>query len=143
MFLYEFVTPSDPITFKAENDKIAFCCALILGSGKACCTNVDSGESIPSLLIFSTNPEKEIEDFLGSAIDVFMKDHLKSVSESFSTFAYGKPSERKTYDAALEAITDAEKLKEFKSKHEDVNRSSMSKWVQHAWKLSEKILIQK
>jgi hypothetical protein len=47
MFLYEFVTPSDPITFKAENDKIAFCCALILGSGKACCTNVDSGESIP------------------------------------------------------------------------------------------------
>lgn len=143
MYLYEFITPSDPITFKAENDKIAFCCALILGSGKAGCTNLDLDEQIPSLLIFSSNPEKEIEDFLGSPIDVFMKDHLKSVSESFSSFAYGKPSERRVYDADLEAITDADKLKEFKLKHEDTNRSSMSKWVEYAWKISEKLLIEK
>ena len=32
---YQLITPSDPITFKAESDKIAFFCALVLGSGKA------------------------------------------------------------------------------------------------------------
>ncbi len=43
MNIYKFVTPSDSITFKAENDKIAYACVLFLGNGKAGCENCTSG----------------------------------------------------------------------------------------------------
>jgi len=56
MNIYEFITPSDPITFKADDDKVAFTCALLLGNGKAGCTNLKTGDSIPTMLMFAKDP---------------------------------------------------------------------------------------
>jgi len=53
MNIYEFITPSDPITFKADDDKVAFVCAAILGKGQAGCENKTTGESLPTMLMFS------------------------------------------------------------------------------------------
>lgn len=139
MTIYEFVTPSDPITFKAENDKVAFCCAVILGNGKGGCENTTTRESIPSLLAFSRNPDEDIEKFIGCPLKEFVSDNIDSIQTSFESFAYATVSERKTYDNAIEAITDPERLKEFKQKHEDQNRTSMSKWVQGAWNYAQSI----
>lgn len=50
--LYEFITPSDPITFHAADDGVAFCVATLLGNGKAGCKNCDTGESLSSMTAF-------------------------------------------------------------------------------------------
>jgi hypothetical protein len=138
MNIYELITPSDPITFKAINDKVAFICALLLGNGKAGCKNALTGENIPTMLAFSSDPEKEMISFIGGDVSEFIESNKKDISKCFLSFAYGSVSDRQTYDSAIEAITEPEKLKEFKEKHEDQNRSSLSKWVQHAWNYGEK-----
>lgn len=141
MNTYELITPGDPITFKADNDKVAFMCALLLGNGKAGCTNDDTGESVPSLMLFCTAPDAEIRAYLDCDPKQFIEDNRQHISYCFASFSYGRPSERRDYDDAIEAITDPEKLKEFKAKHEDRNRSSMSKWVANAWKMGERFSI--
>jgi len=139
MNIYEFITPSDPITFKTDDDKIAFTCALLIGNGKAGCTNLTTDQNIPTMMMFSKDPDKEISDYLGCDMGNFIKSNRGKIADCFKSFAYGSISDRQTYDNACEAITDHEKLKEFKAKHEDQNRSSMSKWVQYAWNLADKM----
>ena len=52
---------------------------------------------------------------------------------------YGGVSDRRTYDSAIKAITEKEKLEEFKKQHENENRTSMSEWVKTAWRYGEKL----
>lgn len=137
--VYELVTPSDPITFLASGDKVALVCALLLGNGKAGCTRED-GIKIESLWIFHPDPMPEIEKILGEPMDIFIDSNRQSLSDCFKSFAYGDFKDRKQYDAAIAAITDPEKLIEFKKTHEDVHRTSMSKWVKAAWEMGENIL---
>lgn len=139
MNIYEFITPSDPITFKSDDDKVAFACSLLLGNGQAGCENKSTGESLPTMLMFVADPNKEIEKFIGEDFKSFIHANKPKIKACFDSFAYGSVSERKTYDDALEAITDPEKLKEFKAKHEDKNRTSMSKWVKGAWQYAERL----
>lgn len=139
MNIYEFITPSDPITFKADDDKVAFACALILGNGKAGCTNLKTGDKIPTLLMFAQDPDKNITEFIGCDLDGFVEANKPKIAECFKSFAYGSKSDRETFDDACEAITDPEKLKQFKAKHEDKNRSSMSQWVKAAWQHGERM----
>ena len=140
MNIYKFITPSDPITFKTDDDKVAFTCALLLGNGKAGCDNKTTGESLPTMLMFAKDPEKDIQEFIGGDLKEFIKANKHKISDCFKSFAYGSVYERVAFDDACDAITDPEKLKEFKAKHEDKNRSSMSQWVKHAWRLGENIL---
>ena len=141
MNIYEFVTPSDPITFKADNDKIAFVCALILGNGKTGCIKVPNGNeeevNLRTILMFDPDPEKTILDFLGSDIPTFANRNKPKIKECFNSFCYGSVSDRKIYDSTLEAITDPQKLKDFKDKNEN-ERTSMSDWVKGAWKLANR-----
>jgi hypothetical protein len=142
MNIYELITPSDSITFKTDDDKVAYSCALILGSGKAGCSRRDENNnevSIPSLLLFDSEPETTIKEYLGETLDEFLDSHKQKIIDCFKSFAYGSIEDRKTYDDALEAITDDEKRKEFQSKHEDRNRTSMSRWVQGAWNIAKKL----
>lgn len=139
MNVYEFITPSDPITFKADDNKVAFTCALLLGNGKAGCDNKTTGESIPTMLMFSKEPEKEIENFIGGSLKEFIEANKQKIKECFNSFAYGSVADRQTFDDACEAITEPEKLTAFKAKHEDKNRSSMSQWVKGAWSYAERL----
>jgi hypothetical protein len=131
--IYEFITPSDPITFKADDDKIAIAVSLLLGNGKAGCRKED-GESLPTMYLFHSDPLPEIEKSLGESLETFIDSNKDAIATAFDSFAYGSIEDRKQYDDATEAITDPAKLEEFKSKHEDRHRSSMSQWVQMAWK---------
>lgn len=136
--IYEFITPSDPITFIAHDDKVACLCSVLLADGKAGC-NREDGESIPSLYIFDPDPIPQIEKYLGSSIDDFIAHNKESIADCFKSFSYGNFKSRKQYDAAIEAITDPAKLETFKNKHEDNNRTSMSGWVKHAWRMGESL----
>jgi hypothetical protein len=136
MNIYEFITPSDPITFKTDCDKVAFACALILGDGKAGCNKLDdngnSNVSIPTMIMFTSEPDKVIEDFLGMELQDFVEQNKPKIKECFASFCYGKPSDRKKYDSAVESISDPVALEEFKKNHEN-QRTSMSAWVKQAW----------
>lgn len=142
MKIYEFVTPSDPITFKADDDKIAYTCALLLGQGKAGCRRHDENgneESLPTMLMFCKDADAEIKEFIGGDFDDFIEQNKKKIGEAFSSFMYGGVSDRRTYDNAIKEITEKEKLEEFKKQHENENRTSMSEWVKTAWRYGEKL----
>lgn len=133
---YEFITPSDPITFKAESDQVAFFCALVLGGGKAGMSREDGAKTESPMVFMQSDPMPWIEEYLGRELQAFSDANILEIAACFRSFAYGNFSDRAQYDEAVEAITDPEKLKSFKSKHEDRNRSSMSQWVGMAWKMA-------
>ena len=142
--IYEFITPSDPITFLSDDDKVAFLCSVVLGNGKAGCKRIDeNGKEIrlPSMLMFDSEPEKAIDDFLCEPLGSFFEKNKQKIKDCFDSFAYGTIEDRQKYDDALSAIADPEKQKEFKLKHEDENRSSMSQWVKGAWQSAKNIKI--
>ena len=132
--LYEFITPSDPVTFAAPDDKVAFVCALLLGNGKAFCTRED-GESVASCILFAPpgTLETRCQEILGMSLDEYLTAHREPLATAFESFAYGDFDSRRQYDAAIKAITEPDKLAEFKAEHEDRKRTSLSKWVKAAW----------
>lgn len=132
MNTYEFITPSDRITFKAQDDKIAYACALVLGNGKAGCKKSD-GTNLQTMLMCHPEPMEPITSFLGKNLDDFIEGNLLLISECLESFAYTSITGREQYDRELEAISDLDEKQKFKLKHEDANRTSMSKWVQQAW----------
>lgn len=138
--IYEFVTPSDAITFRAENDMIAFMVCLFLGEGKAGC-HKENGESINTMtaFIFNEDARKEVyREYCGTDdLQSVFDENISKVVNSLKSFSYGSISDRKQYDDAIEAITDPAKLKEFQNKHEDRNRTSTSKWVSYAWETAK------
>ena len=139
--LYEFITISDPITFRASNNSIAFVVATALGQGNAGCENRDTGESIDSMTAFMPDNERQevYRNYCGEDVKAFIIEHAQEIADAYKSFAYGSVSERRTYDAAIAAITDPKKLEEFKTVHEDQNRTSLSRWVDFAWKQGEEI----
>jgi len=139
MNIYDFITPSDPITFKAKDDKIALCCALLIGNGKVSCKNLDTGKSVPSLLIFSDNPEKAIDDFLGENPKEFINSNKSNIIECLESFAYVTHYNRARYDADCASQKDLEELKKFKDRHEERKRTSTSGWVKAAWDFAQEM----
>jgi len=55
------------------------------------------------------------------------------------SFAYGDLEDRRTYQSALDAITEPEKRKAFTTGWEDRRRSSMNRIVQRAWHIAERL----
>lgn len=131
MHTYEFITPSDAITFRADNNAIAYAVALYLGSGKAACQRED-GVEIDCMLLFATPEEtkKSILDNLGMEFKDFMEANKAAVAAAFSSFAYTSIAGRKQYDERLTAASD---VTAFKAAHEDKKRTSLSRWVNTAW----------
>jgi hypothetical protein len=139
--IYEFITVSDPITFIAESDAIAWMVASLLGEGTGGCTRED-GKDINTMTAFLPESKRHeiYMEYIGTEdIGTYVKEHKKEISDSFLSFAYGSIGQRKQYDAAIAAITDADKLKQFKAQHEDTQCTSMSRWVDYAWSLGEKL----
>jgi hypothetical protein len=139
--IYEFITISDPITFIAENDSIAWMVASLIGEGMAGCTRED-GESLNTMTAFASESELPAiyrKYIRTENIGEYVKEHEKEISDALLSFAYGGIMQRKQYDAAIAAITDPEKLKQFKAQHEDTKRTSVSRWVNYAWSLGERI----
>jgi hypothetical protein len=137
--IYEFITTSDPMTFVAESDAIAWMAASLLGEGNAGCQRED-GKDINTLTAFAPEDKRtEIYmEYIGTEnLSEYVKEHGNEIADAFLSFAYGSINERKQYDAAIAAITDPDKMKQFKAQHEETQRTSMSRWVDYAWKLGE------
>ena len=133
--LYEFITPSDGITFHATTDAVAFCAAVILGGGKAFCTRED-GVKLDTCVAFMKDDamEETLLARLGMRLGEFIEANKPALADAFDSFAYTKMHNRAEYDAALAACTTDECLAAFRAKHDDEKRTSMSQWVKAAWK---------
>jgi hypothetical protein len=138
MYTYEFITPSDPITFNAENDKIAFICAFLLANGKAECKRMENDKEviIPSMLLISETPNKDINDYLGMEMKTFIDANKRIIRACFESFAYTDIKGRIAYDNVYKALKNPSELKDFKERHEYNNRTSSSEWVKYAWTFS-------
>lgn len=141
MKIYDLINPSDRITFEAPSHAVAYYVALLVGGGRLGC-DCEDGTSLDTLLWFATKEqvEESIEKNLGTNdLDSFLETNWEVAVAALNSFAYGSVGDRKIYNASLAAITDPEKLAEFKAVHEDWMRSSMSQWVDYAWQLAGNI----
>lgn len=137
--LYELITANEPVTFKAVNDKVAFACALMVGSGRAGCLNIETGRHLPCLLLFNPNPDEAIKEYLGVDAKKFFEDNKALIVDSLNSFAYGKASDRIIYDTALESITDINKMNEFMERYEDAQSKYIPQYVKYAWSLAKEL----
>lgn len=123
MKLYEFITPSDPITFYAPDNDIAEAVAIIVGSGKAGIKAVDGNET-PNTLIFLTGFTNKQEDRFRAT----MENRGKEVIAAGKTFAVCEVAYREEYDELTENSTNTKRVKRWDDRH----RSSMSDWCGYA-----------
>jgi len=68
----------------------------------------------------------------------FVEANRAAIADCYLSFSYGDFHSRREYEAALNAITEPDKLREFKEFHEDIRRSSLNAWVKYAWELGER-----
>jgi hypothetical protein len=86
--VFELVNPSDEILFDAPDAKVAFVCALLVGSGAYPAKAKETGEDAGGFLLFAANADAEIESRLGMTGDQFVRENAVAVNACFKTFRY-------------------------------------------------------
>lgn len=126
--LYEFVQPSDCITFEAENDDIAKAVCIYVGNGH-CFLKNESGEMLSGTchLFDEFTPEelKVLEDVIDNK-DMRFVDALKS-------FACCSFEDREIYKEITKNYTNQDKINVWHDKH----RTSLTDWAAYARKEAE------
>jgi len=121
--LYEFITPSDPITFYAPDNDIAEAVSIYVGNGKAGTNRADEKDGPHTLIAFSSWGEGQEERVSGT-----MSKRINEVIEAAHTFAVTSIADRPVYDDYTNNGQDKEKI----DKWDDIRRSSMSDWCGYA-----------
>lgn len=139
MNLYQLIVPSESITFYAEEDKVAYACAVIIGSGKAGCKRMQGKLEyvLYTALASYNNPNEIMLQNLETELEDFVEQHKEEISKALQSFAHVSPDQRKEYDDACSQIKDPAALVDYMLDHENRNRKTQAKLVQYAWKLSE------
>lgn len=132
---YELINPSDPYTFIAPDKEVAalvvFTISTLYGA-----KSKDGSEEIP-VFIFGGSAEWYQEEF-GRTPDEGLADRRKQVAGALGSFMYGHFEDRKRYTAALRAITDPERLDQFKAEWQD-GHSSLNDIGTYAHKMAKRI----
>lgn len=134
MKLYEFITPSDPITFYAPDNDIAEAVGLIVGRGKAGIQYTDERRNkdlIPNTMTIFSGWDNGQE----VRVRKTMKNRLSEIIAAGKTFAVCSPAFREEYDELTDNGSNDERVKKWDAKH----RSSMSDWCTFARSLKRKI----
>ena len=143
MHTYNFITPSDPITFKTDDDKVAMAACLIIGQGQAGALRLDEVSGIeikiPSLTIFDKDASKTIENYLGIDLGKYLEQNEPKIAECLASFAYTTMEDRAKFDKEFSKITDPKKKNEFLIKHDKKKRTSVSQWCNTAWSYARAI----
>lgn len=119
---YKLINPSDPYTFVAKDFETAALTVLVLGKGGYGAEPKYGSEKVPTFL-FGGCEEWFVKTF-GRTLDEAFSARSKDITEALETFAFGSFNDRRRYEAALAAITDAEKKEKFIADWND-QRSSL------------------
>jgi len=111
---YNFVNPSDPYTFIAEDFETAALVVRLLGLAYGAEPKDGNGESVP---IFLFGGEKDADEWYMAQFHHTPKEGLNEkrvpIADALLSFMLGSFEDRRRYEAALAAITDPEKREEF------------------------------
>jgi hypothetical protein len=134
MKLYEFITPSDPITFYAADDDIAQVVGIYVGNGQAGVSPCagDKNRKIETMHFFGPLPNDIMQK-----MEKVAKERLDDFLEAAHSFAVCNPDQRVIYDEYTNNGKDKSKVE----KWDDKNRSSMNDWCKYARSLKAKIKI--
>lgn len=105
--IYGFITPSQELTFKADDDKVAFMCAYIVGEGNTSCIRIDEkGEKveIPTLLYLNKDHEAFATEYLGEHPSEFTIKNWDKMIECFDSFVGCNLTSREEYDRRVDEI---------------------------------------
>lgn len=130
MNLYEFVNPSDMITFYAVDDEIAQAVTIYIGSGKAMLRVQNDEREMPPTTFLFTPMDPEVEARLKSV----MEDRFDAFLEAAHSFACCSFSDREIYDDYTSNGKNSEKVEKWHDKH----LTSMSDFCKYARSLKKK-----
>lgn len=142
MSVYEFINPSDALTFEGNDDNVAAAAALILGQGQAGLRPLDGDterEVLPLMLLwgdgeFETWLEKRgIGDF-----SEFADKHRNEIVAFLRSVVYGDERDRRAFDVMI-SETAPERLQIVRDKWNDARRSSLTDWATAALKTAERL----
>lgn len=132
---YEFINPSDPYTFLAKNFEIATLTVFVIGTQYGA-KSKDGSEEVP--VFFLGGSDEWYQEQFGRTVEEGINTYKKEIAEALASFMLGDFEDRKRYDAALNAITDPDKKKEFIEVWQD-GRSSINDIGTYAHKIAEKL----
>ncbi len=131
MQLYEFITPSDPITFYAPDIDVAEAISLFVGNGKAGFRSFDNIKTPNTMTVFSGGIQGEQLERFKKVMD----ERIDEVIAAGRTFAVCSKSYREEYDTLTENSTNTEQIEKWDERH----RSSMNNWCGYARSLKIKV----
>ncbi len=136
--IYKMITPSDPLTFLADDDKIAIAATIILGRGMAGLEEGERDLSGKTLFLFATKEyfDEQTKATLGSDLAEFFKANRVKLADAFDSFATMTVKERRLLEEA-KAHMSAEEFAKFRAKIDDEYRSSLNRWSEYAWDLAK------
>ncbi len=133
--LYELVNPSDKYIFEAKNREVAALTVFSLSTAYGATAKEDyENNNIPVFILGGARDWYE-ETFKRTP-DEGMDELRNDVSAALSSFMLGDFEDYRRYQAALEAITDDEKRKDFIATWQD-GRSSLNDIGTYAHELGE------
>lgn len=139
MRLYEMVTPSDSLTFYAEDEKIAIAVTLFIGGGKAGLLRENGEQVRGTLLLFTTGLKAAatIDGLLGMPLGDFIEANRLKIADAMDTFATMDRHQRTMIDEARNYMT-PENFRKFRASVDDKARTSLSAWSEYAWKCADR-----
>ena len=127
MNLYEFIQPSDSITFYAEDDDVAFAATIIVGNAHCFANRI--GEDGKTTAVEGTSLYiGKVPDEIIERLKHLLETRAAEIFAAFKTFAVCSPGCRKEYDVYTENSTNEERWKEW----DDRKRTSMTNWCGYA-----------
>ena len=142
MPLYELINPSDPITFHAASDTVAFVVATWVGNGQTPAKNTETEEDVGGLFLFATEEDiaAEIKQKLGTkTIGAYISDNAEEVMQALLSFAVCDAPYRDTYDECVQRREAGQERDRFKLEYKERHRSSMNDFVAFAWRAAKQL----
>ncbi len=119
MMEYEFINPSDPYTFLAEDFETATLTVLTLGPQYGAKPR-DGGESVPLFFLSDTDYLTNwYQEHFNHTIEEGADAKRGAIADALLSFMLGDFEDRRRYDAALAAITEPDKREWFIKEWQD------------------------
>jgi len=141
--IYEIINPSDPYTFKADDERIAKAVAIILGEGAYGLKNTGTGDDLSdsTLLLFRDEKgiHKALEDTFGDGgLENFIKANKVAMADAFNSVLCMNNGDRSRYEDAVASL-EPDKRQEYRDKVHDKRRSSMNDIGGLAWNIAKNL----
>lgn len=150
MLCYEIVNPSDAATMLAPDREVALAALAFIGEGAYAGRVIardlrsigdDEAEPLAVPMFFGDTYDAwwKAAGYTDEPIDTVLRTRKGELVTALRSVAYGSLEDRRTYESAISAITDPDKLAAFKREWEDRRRSSLNAIAKRAWAWADHI----